>query len=91
MDQGQNTTGKQVVDGHNDVLASGRKTRFLAQLFLVIAVFYTIFFVLFGCSSTLAGLTIFLFPSNLFITNIIGQWLGVLIISLVYVYFAEKA
>ncbi len=90
MDQRQNTVQKGVVDQQNEVRASGRNPRFLAQLFLIIALFYTIFFILFCSSSTLAKFTMFSFPLNLFITAIIGEWLGVLIISIAYVYFEEK-
>lgn len=91
MDQGRNTVRKGVFDRQNEVWATGRNPRFLAQLFLVIAIIYTIFFILFCSSSTLATFTICSFPSNLFITAIIGEWLGVLIISLAYVYFSEKS
>ena len=86
MNESQNTVTKVSEDQANKLRPLHRRARASAQLFLLIAITYVILFQLICASSTLAQVTILSFPLNLFVTAIIGEWLGQLILSCAYIY-----
>ena len=90
MDQGQKTSGKQVNEANSGAGPSRWNRRSLAKLFLILAIGYTIFFELFTCSAWLARITVFSFPSNIILSMVVGQILGLLAISLVYDFLTQK-